>query len=159
MRNAFALAGAAVALVLSAGVSAQAGGDVATRCNSAGCDKIRCDFTGDQCVRFSSYDDYYNGYTNGDDNGYYGGYAGNSGGYGPYYGSGPTYGNGFAGPNGTYGGYGSYPNGYYGGYGGYYGGYGAQLVCDRSGARCYRSSAPYWSYREYYRLHGYHWDR
>jgi len=36
-------------------------------------------------------------------------------------------------------------------------GYG-QLVCDSDGDRCYRSSEPYWNYREYYRRHGYRWN-
>jgi hypothetical protein len=36
-------------------------------------------------------------------------------------------------------------------------GYG-RLVCDSDGDRCYRSSEPYWNYREYYRRHGYHWN-
>jgi len=31
------------------------------------------------------------------------------------------------------------------------------VVCDPDGDRCYRSRHPYWSYREYYRRHGYRW--
>jgi len=30
-------------------------------------------------------------------------------------------------------------------------------VCDSGGDRCYRSPTYDWDYREYYRLHGYHW--
>jgi hypothetical protein len=37
---------------------------------------------------------------------------------------------------------------------GYYAGH---LVCDSDGDRCYRTHEPYWSYREYYRRHGYRW--
>ena len=30
-------------------------------------------------------------------------------------------------------------------------------VCDSDGDRCYLSESDYWNYREYYRIHGYHW--
>ncbi|MDE2112473.1 MAG: hypothetical protein KGJ79_15115 [Alphaproteobacteria bacterium] len=32
-----------------------------------------------------------------------------------------------------------------------------RYVCDTDGDRCYRSGSDYWNYREYYRIHGYHW--
>lgn len=51
----------------------------------------------------------------------------------------------------------------YNGRDGRYGGYGrysdAHLLCDNSGARCYQGSRSSWSYREYYRLHGYRWEQ
>jgi hypothetical protein len=131
------LTGAALAMVLSASAPAFAG-DVASRCGDNGCDRIHCDYSGNHCVRYSDYDGRYNGYTNGYDNGGY------------YGGSGQSYDNGY-----RYGGYGPSPYDR-GAYGGYDGGY-ARLVCDNTGSRCYRSNAPYWNYREYYRLHGYRW--
>jgi len=127
MRKAFALTAAALAMVLSAPAFA---GDVARRCGDNGCDRIHCDYSGNHCVRYSDYDERYNGYVNG------------------YYGQ--SYDNGY-----RYGGYGQspYDNGYYGGYDSGYG----HLVCDNAGSRCYRTNAPYWNYREYYRQHGYRW--
>jgi hypothetical protein len=152
MRRAFALAGAALALALSAGTSAWAGSEFATRCGNYGCDHVRCDYSGNHCVRYSDYDERYNGYVNGYASGYDNG-GGYYGGYGDY---------GAPSDNGTYSGrgdYGSYrqpyDNGYYGGYDS---GYGSHLVCDNAGSRCYRTSAPYWSHHEYYRLHGYRWQ-
>lgn len=132
MRNILLLASAAVALAVSGAVPSY-GGETATRCGPNGCDRIHCDETGDRCVRYSQYDPRYNGYYNSYNNdrgyGYYGGE------YGP--------------PD----------QGYYGGYTPAYNGYyGEHLVCDGDGDRCYHSSEPYWNYREYYRIHGYHWD-
>lgn len=34
---------------------------------------------------------------------------------------------------------------------------GLRRVCDPDGDRCYFSRARWWNYREYYRVHGYHW--
>ena len=159
-------------------------GELATRCGAFGCDQIHCNFTGDRCVRYSDYDSYYNGYVNGyiRNVGYYGGYDGGygpyeNGYYGGYEGGYSPYENGYYGgygpyDNGNFGGYspyygGNYGSGYYGGYGpsdsgyygGYYGGYdGWHLVCDSDGDRCYRSLSPFWNFREYYRIHGYHWN-
>ncbi len=151
MRNLMPLSATASVLAISAALSlstpAQAG-EVASRCGQFGCDRIHCDYSGNHCVRYSDYDSYYNGYTNGYDRDRYGSY----GGYGDeYYDRGPAYDNGY------YGGSESYGNGYYGGYGPDYGGYG-HLVCDNAGDRCYRTNAPGWNYREYYRQHGYSWD-
>ena len=169
MRMLLASTGAAIGLILctSFGVPANAE-TLATRCGPQGCDHIKCHNDGNFCVRFSDYDPRYNGYIGAVGYGNYGGY----GGYGGYYGNGyygnEYYGNGYNGGryvgneyqgtgvfngNGHYGGYGagSYGNGYYGGYGGH-------LVCDSYGDRCYESSTPYWNYRDYYRVHGYHWN-
>jgi hypothetical protein len=158
MRKLLALTGATAALVLSASITAQAGEEVATRCGQFGCDQVRCDHSGNRCVRFSNYDSYYNGYTNGPNGGY--GY-GNEYGYNGYdsYGYNNGYG-GYAAPA-----YGTPPvNNYNGGApyaysNGYYGGYGpGNYVCDSEGDRCYQSSSPYWDFHEYYRLHGYRWN-
>lgn len=35
--------------------------------------------------------------------------------------------------------------------------HGLHRVCDPDGDRCYYSRARWWNYREYYRVHGYHW--
>ncbi|HUO93759.1 MAG TPA: hypothetical protein VMU22_12595 [Rhizomicrobium sp.] len=178
MRTLLASTGAALCLILCAGVGAPADAEsLATRCGPQGCDHIKCHNDGTFCVRYSDYDPRYNGYIGAGYyvNGYggYGGYGsyGGYGGYGGYYG-GRYIGNEYAGTgafNGhryvgnEYAGTGifsRYGNGYYGGYGGYYGGYGAGLhfVCDPDGDRCYSTTAPFWDYREYYRRHGYHWD-
>jgi len=159
MRKMLALTGAAFGLLLSANLTAPAhAGDVATRCGEYGCDQIHCHDDGDHCVRFSDYDSYYNGYVGG---GYGSDYGGNYGGYDNYGTDDQVYNGAYGGS--YYGGYGNY-NGSYGGgdYGnGYYGGYanGPRLVCDSDGTRCYQSDRPYWDYHEYYRVHGYHWDR
>jgi hypothetical protein len=139
MRKMLALTGAALGLFLSANLPVQAG-DVATRCGQYGCDQVHCQDRGDHCTRYSDYDGYYNGYTNG-----YGNYGGN---YGGYYGGYDNYGPDDQVYDGSYGGYGAY------------GGYdsGARVVCDSEGTRCYQSYTPYWDYREYYRVHGYHWN-
>jgi hypothetical protein len=144
-----ALTGAAFGLVLSAsfGVSAAAD-EIATRCGSYGCDHVDCRDQGNHCTRYSDYDGYYNGYTNGGyTNGDYGGYDN--------YAQSPSYDD-----NGYYGGYNNaaptYDNGYYGGNDSYSA---ARLVCDNEGTRCYSSYTPYWDYREYYRIHGYRWDK
>ena len=139
MRTMLALTGVAFGLIVSASLAAPAQAEeTATRCGQYGCDHIRCYDRGDHCTRYSDYDSYYNGYTNGT-SGY--GYGGNYGGYDNYGDDDQVY-------DGTYGGYGSY------------GGYdsGARLVCDSEGTRCYQSYAPYWDYREYYRIHGYRWN-
>ena len=146
MRKMLALTGAAFGLVLSASLPVQAG-DVATRCGQYGCDQIHCHDGGNRCTRYSDYDSYYNGYTNG----YYGGYGSD---YGGYYGGYDNYGDDDQVYNGAYGGYGGY--GGYGAYGGY--GNGLHLVCDNEGTRCYQTTTPYWNYRDYYRVHGYHWN-
>jgi len=128
-----------VVLFVSAVAPSQAG-EVATRCGEYGCDQIHCNYDGNRCVRYSDYDSYYNGYS-----GYYGGYGEDSDGYGPEYG-------------GYVQNYNGYGPGYDGGYG-FYGGYDREhLVCDSDGDRCYQSAEPYWNFREYYRVHGYHWD-
>jgi hypothetical protein len=144
MRNRLSLFAAVSVFAVSAALSAASpakAGDVATRCGQYGCDRIRCDYSGNHCTRFSDYDSYYNGYTNGRYGGYYDDRDRPSD-DGGYYG-GREYDNGYYGGR-------EYDNGYYGGYG--------HLVCDNGGSRCYRSDGPYWNYREYYRLHGYTWD-
>lgn len=46
--------------------------------------------------------------------------------------------------------------GYYGDYDRY--DYDRHRVCDSDGDRCYLTRSAYWSYREYYRRHGYSWN-
>lgn len=154
MRKMLALTGAAIGLFLTANLPAQAG-DVATRCGQFGCDQIHCHDFGNRCVRYSDYDSYYNGYVGA---GYGDGYGGYYGGYDNYGPDDQVYDGAYG--NGAYGyGYGNYGYGNYGGYGAY-GGYGngMHMVCDSDGTRCYQTTTPYWNYRDYYRVHGYHWN-
>jgi hypothetical protein len=140
----------ALSAALSLATPAARADEVASRCGQDGCDRIRCDDSGNRCVRYSDYDNYYNGYTNGYDRGR--DYSDGS------YGGEPTYDNRYDNrdDNGYYGGYDDHGSGYEGDFDPYDRG---QLVCDSSGDRCYSGASPYWDYREYYRLHGYHWDR
>ncbi len=65
-----------IALFIPAFAGSAHASDVATRCNSYGCDRIYCNATGDRCHRLSNDGDrfYASGYRRYDDDDYYGGY-------------------------------------------------------------------------------------